>query len=134
MTRTVHAIVIVLALLSAAAAFAVGAENSGGLRGPRRNGIFPATGLMKKWPDGGPKLLWEAKVGRGWTAASVASGRVYFCGQDGKSRDGAMVALGLNGKQLWRTVYGPDRYRPRGTPPPDARISRSRPQARSLHG
>jgi hypothetical protein len=27
-----------------------------------------------------------------------------------------MVAFDLNGKQLWRTVYGPDKYRPRATP------------------
>lgn len=92
------------------------AGNSGGCRGPRRNGILPAKGLLKKWPEGGPKLLWEAQVGGGWTAASVADGRVFFCGRDGESRDGAMLAFDLQGRQLWRTVYGSDRYRPRGTP------------------
>jgi len=104
-----------VALLVAACA-AVGAENSGGFRGPERNGIFPARGLMKKWPEGGPPLAWQAKVGNGWTAASVAGGRVYFCGADGDTKDGAMVAFDLDGRRLWRTVYGPDRYRPRATP------------------
>ena len=28
-------------------------------RGPDRTGIYNETGLLKKWPDGGPKLLWE---------------------------------------------------------------------------
>jgi len=101
--------------VAAQAAAGTEAENSGGFRGPRRNGIFPATGLLKKWPEGGPKLLWEARVGGGWTAASVADGRVFFCGRDGNSPDVAMVALDLDGKQLWRTVYGPDKS-PRATP------------------
>jgi outer membrane protein assembly factor BamB len=118
MPRTLHiAAIATLAWAAAGPAYAAaGAENSGGFRGPQRSGIFPAMGLMKKWPEGGPKLLWEAKVGAGWTAASVADGRVFFCGLDGNSRDGAMVAFDLDGKQLWRTVCGPDRYRPRGTP------------------
>ena len=31
-------------------------------RGPDRSGIYNETGLLKKWPDGGPALLWEARV------------------------------------------------------------------------
>jgi hypothetical protein len=67
-----------IGLLLAGAASGAIAENSGGFRGPQRNGIFVTTGLMKKWPEGGPKLLWEAGVGKGWTAASVADGKVFF--------------------------------------------------------
>jgi outer membrane protein assembly factor BamB len=103
-------------LAALAAPWAGAAENSGGYRGPRRDGAFPATGLMKSWPEGGPKLLWEGKVDAGWTAASVADGRVFFCGLDGNGPDGAMTALDLEGKALWRRVYGPDSYKPRGTP------------------
>jgi outer membrane protein assembly factor BamB len=88
-------------------------ENSGGFRGPLRNGIYPAKGLLKKWPAEGPRLLWEAQVGKGWTSASVADGRVFFCGGEGD--DGVMRALDLDGKELWRTVYGPDKE-PRATP------------------
>jgi outer membrane protein assembly factor BamB len=88
-------------------------ENSGGFRGPLRNGIYPAKGLLKKWPAEGPRLLWEVQVGKGWTSASVADGRVFFCGGEGD--DGVMRALDLDGKELWRTVYGPDQE-PRATP------------------
>lgn len=28
-------------------------------RGPNRDGIYNETGLLKKWPDTGPKLLWN---------------------------------------------------------------------------
>jgi len=30
-------------------------------RGPNRDGISAETGLLKKWPAEGPKLLWTAK-------------------------------------------------------------------------
>jgi hypothetical protein len=89
------------------------AENSGGFRGPERKGIFPAQGLLKQWPEGGPKLLWQAKVGGGWTGASVAEGRVFFAGGEGEN--GVMRAFDLEGKELWKTAYGPDKS-PRATP------------------
>ncbi len=103
-----------LALTAGAAEVSAGPpENSSGFRGPLHNGIYPAKGLLKKWPAEGPKLLWEAQVGKGWTSASVADGRVFFCG--GEGADGVMRALDLDGKELWRTVYGPDNE-PRATP------------------
>ncbi len=85
------------------------AGNSGGFRGPERNGIFPAQGLLKKWPEGLPKLLWEAKVGGGWTGASVAEGRVFFAGGDGSN--GVMRVFDLDGKELWYTICAPARKR-----------------------
>ncbi len=91
-------------------------ENAGGFRGADRNGILPARGLMKQWPEDGPQLLWQAEVGQGWTAASIADGKVLFCGRAGKGKPGVMVALDLDGKQLWRTEYGPEKHPPRGTP------------------
>ncbi len=30
-------------------------------RGPNRDGKSAETGLMKKWPEGGPKLLWSVE-------------------------------------------------------------------------
>ena len=106
--------VILLAGLLACAASV--AENSSGFKGPHHNGIFPSQGLLKQWPDGGPKLLWEARAGKGWTSASVADGRVFFCGQDETNvSNGVMRAFDLQGKQLWRTAYGPDNG-PRATP------------------
>ena len=69
------AVLVTLGLSMATVAAEVSAqpsENSGGFRGPLRNGIYPAKGLLKKWPAEGPRLLWEAQVGKGWTSASVA--------------------------------------------------------------
>lgn len=30
-------------------------------RGPNRDGVSTESGLLKNWPEGGPKLLWEIK-------------------------------------------------------------------------
>ena len=50
-------------------------------RGPNRDGIAP---VEIQWPEGGPKVLWKASVGSGYSSVSVANGRVYTMGNDGK--------------------------------------------------
>ncbi|HTU89849.1 MAG TPA: hypothetical protein VMF69_07120, partial [Gemmataceae bacterium] len=36
-------------------------------RGTHRTGLSPEKGLLKEWPQGGPKLLWERKdIGKGY--------------------------------------------------------------------
>jgi outer membrane protein assembly factor BamB len=100
--------------LSASCSRPTRSENSGGWRGPQRQGIFPATGLLRSWPENGPPLAWEAAVGRGWSSACIADGRVFWCGShDGTN--GVMQAFDLDGRALWQTVYGPDAS-PRATP------------------
>ena len=50
-------------------------------RGPERTGISKETGLLKEWPEGGPKVLWKAeKVGAAYATVSVANGRVFTQG------------------------------------------------------
>jgi outer membrane protein assembly factor BamB len=100
-----------------AVAFDAAAENSGGFRGPQRDGRFPAVGLLAKWPEGGPKLAWKATIAKGWTAASVAGGSVFFCGADWT---GQMWSFSLDGNLQWIAEYGPEGAKaqgaPRGTP------------------
>ena len=44
-------------------------------RGPNRDGVSTDTGLLKKWPEKGPKLLWETKgAGRGYASIAIGSG------------------------------------------------------------
>ena len=41
-------------------------------RGPERNGIYPATGLLKTWPAEGPKMLWSYEgLGKGFSSVIV---------------------------------------------------------------
>jgi outer membrane protein assembly factor BamB len=74
-------------------------------RGPGRTGIYNETGLLKKWPDGGPKLLWEAnKLGDGYSSVTVTDDAVYVTGR--RDSSDVLTALSLDGKTKWATVYG----------------------------
>jgi len=74
-------------------------------RGPDRTGIYNETGLLQKWPDGGPKLLWEATgMGDGYSSATVTDDAVYLTGR--KDSSDVLIALTLDGKKKWETIYG----------------------------
>ena len=74
-------------------------------RGPDRSGIYNETGLLKKWPDGGPKLLWESnQMGDGYSSATVTDDAIYITGR--KDSSDVLTALSLDGKIKWKTVYG----------------------------
>ena len=49
-------------------------------RGPDLNGISKETGWLAKWPAEGPKKLWEASVGIGYSSFAVAKGKLYTMG------------------------------------------------------
>jgi outer membrane protein assembly factor BamB len=76
-----------------------------GFRGPNRDGLCTETGLLKKWPDGGPTKLWTAKnLGLGWGTPSIANGVVYGIGtRDGK--DGVWALKEADGAELWFTPF-----------------------------
>ena len=74
-------------------------------RGPGRTGIYNETGLLKKWPEGGPKLLWESEgMGYGFSSPTVTNDAVYITGR--KETNDVLVALTLDGKKKWEVVYG----------------------------
>jgi len=51
-------------------------------RGPNRDGKSPDTGLLKNWPEGGPKLLWKVKgIGQGFSSVSIGGGLIYATGR-----------------------------------------------------
>ncbi len=65
-------------------------------------------GLLKEWPEGGPKQLWKnSEVGAGFSSAAVAGGKIYVTGTvKGK---GTLTALDGNGKVLWTADCGRQR-------------------------
>jgi outer membrane protein assembly factor BamB len=74
-------------------------------RGPDRTGIYYETGLLKKWPDGGPNLIWEtANMGDGYSSVTVTDDAVYVTGR--KDSSDVLTALTLDGKIKWETAYG----------------------------
>jgi len=74
-------------------------------RGAGRDGIYNETGLMKKWPQQGPEMIWHFDdLGEGYSSAAVTSTAVYTTGMiDGT---GYVFALDNNGKLLWKKDYG----------------------------
>lgn len=77
-------------------------------RGPAGDGKFPETGLLKEWPEDGPKLAWSVdKLGKGYSSAVVVNGTVYITGMD-EQNQGYLFALNLDGSEKWKTAYGPE--------------------------
>ena len=97
-------------------------------RGPNRDAISKETGLLKKWPEGGPALLWEASgIGAGFSTVSIKDGRIFTQGD----RQGRSHILALDygtGKELWAVPTGDafrggyDDHGPRGTPTIDGDV------------
>jgi outer membrane protein assembly factor BamB len=96
-------------------------------RGPNRDGISLETGLSKHWPSGGPPLLWQQNLGRGFSAPVVVRGRVYTLSQETTPAGPEETVACWNaasGKPLWRFGY-PNQYEermgsgPRSTPAVD---------------
>ncbi|HPD15051.1 MAG TPA: PQQ-like beta-propeller repeat protein [Planctomycetota bacterium] len=76
-----------------------------GWRGPNRDAKSLETGLLKEWPEGGPKLLWEVNdIGVGFSSVAVVGGTVYISGDQGGKL--MIFALDLNGKHLWKAEHG----------------------------
>jgi outer membrane protein assembly factor BamB len=70
-------------------------------RGPDRTGHSKETGLLKSWPEGGPKLLWTARgIGTGNSTPSVSGGKVF--GLSYRGNDEIVWALeAKTGKEIW---------------------------------
>lgn len=76
-------------------------------RGPNRDGISKETGLLKEWPEDGPKLLWQVKdLGSGYATPAIAGGRIYLLANKGVE-DEFIKALDVkDGNQVWSTRVG----------------------------
>ena len=107
MRKTCFAPEIALSCLLLAAAVAGGADWPQ-WRGSNRDGKSPETGLLRSWPDGGPKRLWIAQenLGKGFASVAVARGTIYTTGMIGKT--GYAFALNLDGTLKWKCPYGPE--------------------------
>ena len=79
-------------------------------RGPKRDGIYPETGLLKQWPAAGPDLLWSYEdLGFGHTAVAATDHRVYVTGiKDSATSMGTLFVFDTQGNLLWEKAYGED--------------------------
>ena len=89
-------------------------------RGPNGNGISNETGLLREFPEAGPRILWRAKLGTGFSGLSVAGGRVYTLYGDG-DRENVVCFDANTGRRIWKIDSDADfaqgrSFGPRSTP------------------
>lgn len=109
-----------LFLVAASASVSV-AEDWPQWLGPKRDGEWRETGLVEKFPAGGPKLLWKQPVGVGYAGPAVSGGKLfvtdYVPGGETKLPAGGFAKgkfagtervicrESTTGKQLWMAEY-----------------------------
>jgi len=121
-TRLAPVVAVVVLTLLAPASPPADAADFSGFRGPKRDNISVETGLLKQWPQGGPKLLWTAKgLGEGFSTVSVVSGRAYTMGATQTGGESVHAIDLAGGNIAWSTKIS-TQYRassgngPRSTP------------------
>ena len=76
--------------------------------GPNRNGVAANETLAERWPKGGPKLLWQRDVGRGFSGVAVAGGKVVLFHRVG-DEEIAEAMDPKTGERQWKQAF-PVRY------------------------
>ena len=89
--------------------------------GPQRDGVWRESGIVDKFPAGGPPIRWRVPIGAGYSGPSVTAGKVFILDREtspGVSRPAnpfARLSIAGNerllcldestGKQLWVQAY-----------------------------
>jgi outer membrane protein assembly factor BamB len=78
-------------------------------RGPLRTGVGGSTGLVREWPEGGPKVLWKVEnVGVGYSSLAVVDGRIFTQGDLG-GVEHVLCLDATDGRRLWAVQPEPVR-------------------------
>ncbi len=121
--RTIYSVAAMSMMFTAISSAAV-VDDWPHWRGPDRNDISTETGLLKSWPESGPKQVWiNQKAGLGYAGFSIVDGQLFTMGLE----DDQEFALCLNaetGDEIWRVPIA-SKYKngwgdgPRSTPSVD---------------
>jgi outer membrane protein assembly factor BamB len=103
MKTLAHVLVLALCLPVVSAAPVAGDWPS--IYGPTRNNVSEQKGLLRTWPEAGPKVLWTTPVGVGFGGPAVGDGKVYLLDRDEKVGDTLRVLDLATGKELWTFAY-----------------------------
>lgn len=113
--KTIAPVCTVASTLLLAGAIIAPADDWPQWRGPKRNGISAEKGWLVQWPAQGPKQLWTANLGVGWSSFSVADGRVFTMGNESEV-DKVYCFDAATGKPLWTHSYDCSSKDPNGYP------------------
>ena len=76
-------------------------------RGPDRSGTSKERGLLRQWPAGGPRLLWQVNdIGDGYSTPAVAGSRIYLMSNRGMDNEFVQALSTKDGKPIWTTRVG----------------------------
>ncbi len=80
-------------------------------RGAKRDGICRETGLLKQWPEEGPKLLWKTKgLGEGYSGPAIVGDVLYIMGSKAGREWVFALDVAKDGAQIWAADIGPIEY------------------------
>ncbi|MFO0915867.1 MAG: PQQ-binding-like beta-propeller repeat protein [Pirellulales bacterium] len=76
-------------------------------QGPQRDAVSRETGLLQEWTADGPPVAWKvSNLGGGYSAPTIAAGRIY--GMSNRGDDEVVWALSeKNGEEVWVSKIGP---------------------------
>jgi outer membrane protein assembly factor BamB len=75
-------------------------------RGARRDGVWRETGILEKLPEPTIPLRWSVPIGAGYTAPTIAAGRVYLMDYVKATATERVVCLDWkSGATLWTVPY-----------------------------
>ena len=73
--------------------------------GADRTNKSPETGLLKSWPEAGPRLLLTISgLGEGYNSTTIAGGMIFTAGKTGEQT--WVFAFDMNGKPVWKKPSG----------------------------
>ncbi|MFM7739108.1 MAG: PQQ-binding-like beta-propeller repeat protein, partial [Planctomycetota bacterium] len=87
--------------------------------GPKRDNVWRETGILEKFPEGGPKVLWRSPINIGYAGPAVAQGKVFamdlssqgnvqvdnFARKEFSGTERVLCFEEASGKLLWEHAY-----------------------------
>lgn len=102
--------ILPLALVTSVAAFAAVpafADDWPQWRGKERDGRSSESGLLERWPDGGPPLAFRASgLGKGYSSLAVVGERIFTTGDHGDTQY-VIAVKRSDGSPVWKSAVGP---------------------------
>ena len=89
---------IIFTALCAAVAFADWPQ----FQGPQRNGTSSESGLLRSFPEEGPRIIWEKDLEEGFGGCAVDGNDLFIVDRVAKKKDILICLEATTGKEQWR--------------------------------